>query len=342
MSFRVHLLMALAVLTICLASATDALAQGHIIRGKVRNSAGVNITQITVSLESGNGGLINQTVTNNEGDFSFSGLSDTSYLVTVSAPDFIPASERVEFVRNIGPGDPGEIRSVEITLVRKDVRVPRAGLRFVQDVPEAALKAFDVGVKLIRGGRAQDGQRAIEQAVSLFPDYFDARFLLAGELIKLGRLDEAIKQLNEAQRINPKDDRVWSAFGTVLARQHKYAVAARVFAEAAKLNPLDPQHHLMRATVLVDHASTIDAAKSKDTATEREQTLLLAEESLKRVSALSNGKLSAAHLQLARLYERKGERTRAADQLEEYLSLNPDAKNAGAIRDAIKKLRSKQ
>src|SRR5512141_2218302 len=88
-------------------AASLAHAQGHTIRGKVRNSSGVNMSQITVSLESGNGGLINQTVTNNEGDFFFGSLGDTSYVITVSAPDYNPISERVEFVRNISPQDPG-------------------------------------------------------------------------------------------------------------------------------------------------------------------------------------------------------------------------------------------
>nr|MBA3357419.1 carboxypeptidase regulatory-like domain-containing protein [Pyrinomonadaceae bacterium] len=168
MNVRIFVLTAL---ILCFACASDAMAQGHTIRGKVRNSSGVNLARITVNLESGNGALINQTVTNNEGDFFFSGLDETSYTLTISAPDYNPTSERVEFVRNVTSNESGETRTVEITLVRKDVRVPRAGLRFVQDVPAAALKAFDEGVKLVRGGRAQEGLRAIEQAVSLFPEY---------------------------------------------------------------------------------------------------------------------------------------------------------------------------
>ena len=43
--------------------------------------------------------MVEQTVTNNEGDFTFSGLTDTSYTVIVSAVDYNPASESVEFVR---------------------------------------------------------------------------------------------------------------------------------------------------------------------------------------------------------------------------------------------------
>jgi len=52
-----------------------------------------------------------------------------------------------------------------------------------------------------------------------------------------------------------------------------------------------------------------------------------------------NEKLPDAHLQLARVYEKKGERTQAAEQLERYLRKAPNSKNAEQIRGAIKKLR---
>jgi hypothetical protein len=111
MSFRTGLPTALAALIIFLPAATTAQAQGNTIRGKVRNSAGVNVPQITVSLENGTGVLINQTVTNNEGDFVFSGLGDTSYVITISGPEYNPALERVEFVRKSSANDPGDENS---------------------------------------------------------------------------------------------------------------------------------------------------------------------------------------------------------------------------------------
>ena len=50
--------------------------------------------------------MVEQTVTNNEGDFTFSGLTDTSYTVIVSAVDYNPASESVEFVRAAASDQP--------------------------------------------------------------------------------------------------------------------------------------------------------------------------------------------------------------------------------------------
>ena len=342
MSFCATRLMALAVLTICFASATDSLAQGHTIRGKVRNSSGANMAQITINLEGGNGGLINQTVTNNEGDFFFGGLNETSYVVTVSAPDFNSASERVEFVRNISPGDPGEMRTIEMTLVRKDGSLPttRTAVSFVQNVPQEARDSFSTGVKLLREGRSKESLASLQKAVSIFPDYFDARFTLAREFIKQRNFNEAITHLEHARRINPKDDRVFQSFGIIMMQQQKFAVAARIFAEASRLNPRDTNYLVLQGTALIDQASRIDPTKSQVAADERNYAFTEAEKVLTRAYQQSGRKLVAVHLQMARLYEKRGDRARAAAELEQYLRQSPDDKKATEIREAIKKLRA--
>src|SRR5262249_28452887 len=161
-----------------------------------------------------NGGLINQVVTNNEGDFIFSGLGDSSYVVIVNAPDYNPAAERVDFVRNVSPNDPGETRTLEITLVPKSgAPVPRAGVNFVQDVPKPAHDSFDSAVKLMKEGQTDASIDALKQAITIYPDYFNARFLLASEFVTQNKFNEAITQLDEARRINPQDDRVYEQFG---------------------------------------------------------------------------------------------------------------------------------
>jgi tetratricopeptide (TPR) repeat protein len=338
MKSRVFILAALLILvTVC---ATDALAQGgHTIRGKVRNSAGLNLARIMVTLESGTGGVINQTVTNNEGDFTFVGLNDTSYLVTISGPDYNPTSERVEFVRNVSENDPGETRTIDITLAAKEgAAIRRAGVRFIQDVPKEALNAFEQAKKFMGGGRTQEAQAALENAIRLFPDYFEARFMLANEYVSRSLFDEAIKQLNEARRINPKDDRVWFAFGTILMRQGKHAVAARVFSEAANLNPSDPEYPFMQGVALINQGA-LTQATSPQASAERNYFFAEAEKALLRAYDVSRKTLNAIHLQLARLHEKRGDRNRAANELEEYLRKSPNSKNSAAIREAIKKLR---
>ena len=319
---------------------SDALAQGHMIRGKVRDSAGASISRASVSLEV-NGGMVDQTVSNNEGDFIFSGLMDTSYVVIVSAPDYNTASESVQFVMLPSANSMGETRTVEITLAAKGgVRPPRAGLNFVQDVPRAAREAFEAGIKLGRENKAQEAVASYENAIKIFPDYFDARFVLANEFARTGRFDEAIKHLDQARRVNPKDDRVYDLFARIMMEQRKYAVAARIFSEAARLNPTDPQYPLSQGVALIEQAAAIDPNRSQAAKDERAFALDEAEKALNRADTLGNRKSAEVHRQLARLYEKKGMRARAADELEQYLRKTPGAKNADAIREAIKKLRA--
>lgn len=343
MKFRARILFIAFILllfTLAAAAAPETHAQGHSIRGKVRSSAGGNIARATVSLEL-NGAMVDQTVTNNEGDFSFTGLGGTSYVVVVSAPDYNSGSERVEFVRTAAADQPGELRMVEVTLnARGGVRPPRAGLNFVQNVPKAARDAFESAMKLSRENRVPEAVAAYENAIKIFPDYFDARFVLANQFIQQNKLAEAIAQLEETRRINGRDDRVYHLFGIVMMRQGKYAVAARIFSEAARLSPSDQQYLILEGTALVDQAATIDPKRSQAAADERNFALTKAEESLLKAHGLGGKKLAEVHRQLARLYEKRGERARAADELEQYLRKSPDLKNAAAIREAVKQLRT--
>ncbi len=341
MSHRSSALTLFGLIVFFFSGVTMARAQGHSIRGKVRNSSGINLPRITVDLQTGNGALIQQTVTNNEGDFFFSGLSDNSYAVAASAPDFNPSFEHVEFSRAITADAPGETRTIELTLSAKGgVRPPRAGLNFVQNVPKAARDSFDLGAKLSREGKPTEAIASLQVAIKIFPDYFDARFVLANEFIKASNFNEAINQLNEATRINPKDDRVFYSFGMILMQQRKYAVAARIFAEAARLSPGDPRYLLKRGTALIDQVAMINPAKDKTATADLTYIYSEAEKDLTRAFALSDRKLADVQAQLARLYEKKGERARAASALEQYLKLSPNVKNAPAIREAITKLRT--
>lgn len=336
-----HRLCALAA-AICLSVSAGARPQGNSIRGKVRDSLGRNVGQIIVQLETGNGVPVNIIATNNEGDFFFGGLSETSYILVISAPDFEPVSEHVDFVRTVGANDPGERRTVEITLIAKGAGTQARSNRTItgQSVPKAARAALDRAIKLTKENNQAEALAALDEAIKAYPDYFDAHFLRGSGLMQAGRLDEAIAAFEQARRINPKDDRVYQAFGQILMQQKKYALASQVFAEAARLNPTDPGILLMRAQALIEHAAVIDPARSKEAASEREAALGMADKALTRAFELSGKKLAAVHLQWARLYAKKGEPGRAADHLEEYLKMSPGVKNADTIREAIKTLRA--
>jgi Tfp pilus assembly protein PilF len=296
---------------------------GNTVIGKVRRQSGQPVSNVLVQLETGIGVMVTQTVTTNEGDFAFSGLAGASFKLIVNEPGHEPFAERVEFPRS-GSGRPGETRRIDIVLTESPRRArPVVGTVFRQDIPDAALKAYRRGVKLVDERRSEEGISALCEAIKVLPSYFDAHFALALEMIRLRRYVDAIAELEKARSVNPRDGRLYQAFGLIQFEQKNYRLAEQSFAASAQLQPNNPEANLMRGAALIELGQLVEAEKE-----------------LRRAFQISDQKLSVVHLHLARIYEKRSEFGRAADELDAYLESNPNVSNAQALRDAASRLRS--
>jgi Tfp pilus assembly protein PilF len=313
-------------------------SRGRSVRGHARYSSGGNVAWIIVRLLSAKNEAVTVSVTNYEGEFLFSDLAETRYTIVLTAPGQQVVTEKVDLT-----GRNSAARKVELTLSPESApQLSPSRLAFTQNVPKAARDVFERAMKLGKAGRKQVANTMLQEAIRIFPDYFDAHFALSSEFIKAGRMAEAIAELEQSSRINPKDDRVYQTFGVILMRQGRFDVAAALFAEATRLNPTEPLHPLMRATALMDYASALNNTEAAQTsaAPERDSALSEAERNLIIANEKSNKQLAVVHMQLARLYQKRGERGRAAFELDQYLLTNPSAKDADEIRDIIRKLRT--
>lgn len=304
-------------------SASSQSPDGNTLIGKVRTESGHVLANVLVELQTGNGVLITQTVTTNEGDYAFSGLAGASFVLVVNDPNHDPFSERVELTRTASTR-PGQMVRIDIILTPKKKNASaRPAVVFHQDVPERALRAYRHGVRLITERKSDEGITALRDATKIMPRYFDAHFALGLELFRLHRLTEAIQELEQARSINPRDGRLYHTFGLVLYEQRNYVTAATVFEAAERFNPTNAEAHLMRGAAL------IETGRLKE-----------AEDEITRADQISSHKLAIVHLHMARVYEKRGDRRRAADELESYLRQNPGVSNASAIREAIRSLRT--
>ncbi|MFY9557671.1 MAG: tetratricopeptide repeat protein [Blastocatellia bacterium] len=319
-----NVLRASALCVLILATAASAqTSNGNTLIGKVRTESGRSLPNVLVELQTGNGVLITQTVTTNEGDYVFSGLTGASFVVVVNEPTHQPFSERIELTRT-ATTRPGEMVRVDLVLTPKEKpATPRAGTVFHQDVPEAALKSYRHGMRLFGERKSDEGIAAMLEAIRVHPTYFDAHFALGLEFFRRHRLVDSIQELEQARAINPKDGRLYHTFGLVLYEQKKYATAATVFEAAQRLDPNNAELHLMRGAAL------IETGRLKE-----------AEAEISRADQISAHKLALVHLHLARVYEKRGNRKQAAAELESYLRQSPAVDNAPAIREAIKKLKT--
>lgn len=310
------------------------LAQSGLIRGKVRVPGGATLTGVIVELWK-TGSFETQTVTTRDGDFEFPNLIPSNYEVVVKHQGFHPAAQRVEFYFEQNNARL-EIRSVEIMLrpVEQPANRMPPGTTFVQEVPDAARTAFDRAMAKMRDGKHDEAVTLLDKAVSVFPDYFDAHFALAVEHDRRGRAEAALGALEHARRINDRDARVYYIFGVIMSRNRKYITAEYAFRNALDRNPTHAPTSFALGVV------QIELARRSSNEAEKKELIELAERSLTRAIESSEPKIAAAYMQRARLRELRGDKSAAADDLAAYLKLNPDEKNAAAIRAAIEKLRA--
>jgi len=330
-------------LIVILFSCVLSFGQGvHTLQGKVVAPNGSAPAQpVRVSLTY-SGRPIYETFTDLGGHFSFSGLSAGTYELTAEGDDTTFETTHVSAEVTAFGGAP-QLFTQDIHLQPFQGKPPsRSGVvnAFVQNVPKAAAQALAQGQKLEQLGKRPEALAKMQEALRIFPAYFEAHLALGNHFVKEGLFSEAISELDRAREIYPNDERLYQSFGLIMIEQKKYRVALAVFREASRLNPTNPFNLFMSGIALVGQASSIDPAQSKAAEQDRIRTLDEAEHFLTKAYELSGKKLIAVHLQLARVYEDRGDRARAATELEQYLKEKPDAKNTNELQEAIRKLRS--
>jgi Tfp pilus assembly protein PilF len=310
-----------------------ATAQNGTVRGKVRTASGVTLSGVIVELWR-TGARIGQVVTTSEGDFSFAELTPDIYEITIQHDGYDPVSERAEFRFPPNSGQ-REIVTLEIRLkpLSKEKFSAPPGTTFVREVPDAARELFEKGVSKLKEGNSAEGVEFLQQATTIFPDYFNAHLALGIELSKQDKLQEAISSLESARKINDQDGRVYHLFGVIMARQQKYSVAEYAFRRAVERDPTNAQSRFSHGLTLLEVALRTEGQ-------EQQSALATAERELQKALDLTGQKLVAAYLHLARICELRGDRKAASEMLETYLKLNPEDKNAPAIREAMAKLKS--
>lgn len=287
-----------------------------------------------------NGRRMYETFTDLSGRYSFTGLVRGSYQVIAEGDGqtFETTTTHAE-ISAFGAAGTLFTQDIQLRRIRTTPGMARTGVinAFSQDVPKSAREKFDRAQKLAAEGKGELVMAQLQDAVRVFPQFFEAHLMIGNQLIQAGRLDEAISPLDRAREINPKDERVYQSFGLVLMKQRKYPIAVAIFEEAARLNPTNPLNPLMRASALIYQASYVDAEE----VSQRADLLNQADLSLSKASELSDKKMKPDPLTLATFYDLKGQPSKAAEELEEYLKRNPATKNSEAIKNEIARLRSK-
>jgi len=192
---------------------------------------------------------------------------------------------------------------------------------FVQEVPEEARRLYKKGLKDINDG--SKGFDEIEQALRVFPEYFDALNTLGCEYVARKEYQKSLAYLIRSIDVNQRSFSSFYALAYACYELNHRPEALEAARAATVLQPTSVNAQLLYGTLL-----------RLDGSYEKAEKVLLEGKKLSKERSVPE-----IHWQLALLYNKLGRNKEAADELEEYLKLQPDAPNKKEIQGLIAKLR---
>jgi tetratricopeptide (TPR) repeat protein len=295
------------------------------ISGHVSNDQHMPLADLRVELLNEVDSVIRTVKTDGSGLFVFRKLSDGTFQVRVqtSNTNYVSQTKRVDLARPHGFG--AAFEELEFVLLTKDSggRTAKPGVVFVQEVPEAARKQFEKASDLLnKSDKRQEAFAALQSAIDLFPQYFDALELLGTEQVKDRQYEAAIPALTKALEVNSRTFASSFALGVAQYNVKQIQPAIESFRRAVSINEKSINANLWLGIVLRQTSRPDEA-----------------EPYLKRADVLADSKLPDAHWQLALLFNQLKRYKEAADELEMFLKVQPDARDAELIKKLIQRLR---
>jgi superkiller protein 3 len=128
---------------------------------------------------------------------------------------------------------------------------------------EEAIKRNNFGAELLKQGRLEEAIREFQRAVEVDPTYAAAAFNLAYAYDRGGRIEEALAQYSHALELDPQNVLGQNNLGVLYDKQGRYEEAIAAFEQALRLDPTN-------ATVQGNLAT---ARKNQATLQERERRI---------------------------------------------------------------------
>ena len=314
---------------------TTGTGGNHVIQGKIFFPSGRRADgTIQIKLESNAAGEIS-TIADSNGSFTFTSLAPGNYTVVVIAgDDYEIAREGVTIDSDLNMARSGvslnsgsRRYTVMITLQAKaslnrmKASVVNAALA---EVPENARTLYEQALELEKTGNSLKAIDNLRAALSLYPKFPLALNELGVQYLKLGQADKAVEPLKSATSLSPDAFTPKLNLGIALLETQRFAEAAADLREALRINQSVPSAHMYLGLTLARLRNDGDAEKE-----------------LRQAIDLSGDKLTLAHYYLGGLYWQRRDYHRAADELETYLRLTPNAPDAERVRGTVKELRAK-
>ena len=208
------------------------------ISGQVRlKELGAPANNVLVRLERFSGGLIEEMSTDDQGRFRFGGLQRGYYTVIVNAAGFESIRQHADLQVLFKA-----YLIFELTRVKEGS--PDRSLAVIDArVPAAAQEHFAKGSLALNDKKPEDAVPHFERALLIYPEFFEAQYLLGTTHMKLRDWARAESTLNRALEIKSDSPAVILSLGEVYWRQKRYADAEQKLREGLKRDEKAWQGH---------------------------------------------------------------------------------------------------
>ncbi|HWN10272.1 MAG TPA: tetratricopeptide repeat protein [Pyrinomonadaceae bacterium] len=299
------------------------LPQGfNSISGHVSDNSRNPIPDLQIELLNDVDSVVRRTKTNGSGLFQFNRLPPGIFQVRVQTYGTIYVggqSRRVQLERTRA----FEQVDFVLTTKRATANSSTPGVVFVQEVPDQARKEYERGIVLLQKSEQQkEGVQSLKKAIELFPTYFEALEMLGTEYVKQLDFDAAIPVLTKAIEINGRAHHSLSSLSVAQYNLKQLPAAVESMKRAITHNQKSASANLWLG-MLLRQADKLDEAETY----------------LKQADKLAESKLPDVHWQLALLFNQVKKYKEAADELELFLKLQPDARDTENIKKLIKRFR---
>jgi tetratricopeptide (TPR) repeat protein len=218
---------------------------------------------------------------------------------------------------------------------------------------------LDIALKLDSAKLEADGTRGTEATISAtylsIPDRATKEYEEAQRCLARSDSGCASTHLQRAAGIAPRFTMAWNQLGTIAYQSHLYSDAEADFRRALETDPEAFEPLVNLGGVLLNLERPREALGYNQNAVARRPNDALAnsqlgltyfelndmdraEKSLKAAIELDPAHFSHPQLTLAEIYLRRGERTAAVEQLQDFLKRHPDSTQVTKVRAKIAEL----
>lgn len=292
------------------------------IRVQVRYASGASGQYgVMVQLEQDGGGVVGQTQTDDTGKAVFHPTSGGYYVVMVKQAGYETVSERVDLNNN-----PTAFVTITLKPVKGASGIPPEGPGGeISAVPEAAMKEFVEGEKLIKKNKDTDGGiRHLRKAIELYKPFTQAYMLIGLAYLGQRNWKEAQKTFEQAAQVRPDSVGSHLGLGAALNGQKNFVAAEKELQRGVELDPdaVEGQYEL---------AKTYWGLGRWEEAERHAQ---------KAVALAPN--MGAPHVLLGNIALRKQDTAGAVKEFQEYLRLDPNGPMAGGVTQMVQKIEASQ